>query len=366
MSVTFVVMAGGRGERLWPLVRASKPKVCLSANGGGTLLQDTLQRLRGVEPKAQWLIVTTAEQAAAVRNDLPPAMRDAVLVEPQIRNTAACITLAAVALAARDPRGIMVAVPADHWVGKPAAFQQAVRTAIRAAAASNLLATIGLRPTHPHEGFGYLCAGPPIKGFGDGRAFRLARFIEKPSAAVARRLMRRPRTYWNSGMFIGTADAFLARISQWLPDHARRLIPLATHLAPRGTARNEWGAAQRRAFARRASAAYRALRPVSFDHGVMSRLREGIVVEGRFPWADLGSWDTWARVSGTSSHTVAVQSRNVTVVSAERHLVAAVGVRDLVIVHTPSATLVCRPDRTQAVRQVVRRIVSEPALAAYR
>lgn len=351
-SVTFVMMAGGRGERLWPLVRQSTPKVCLSPDGRGSLLRNTINRLRPTWPNARWLIITTQEQAQAVRAIVPAALRRAILIEPQIKNTAACITLAAAAIARQDEHRVMVAVPADHWIGDPPAFQRAIRAAIRAAAAHQTMVTIGVRPTHPYLGLGYLCAGSPLKRAGGARIFRLARFIEKPSLPMARTLLKRPRTFWNSGMFIATAETFLASITEWLPEHTRQLVPLAT-----GSART---------FSRRARRAYEALPGVSFDHGVMDRLQSGLVVEGRFSWADLGSWDTWAHLGQSSSRMIAVDSENVKVVGHDGHLVATIGVRDLVVVQTPTATLICHSQKAQAVRQVVQRLAMNPQLASYR
>lgn len=351
--VTFVVMAGGRGERLWPLVRETSPKVCLAPDGSRSLLEATIDRLRPIWPSATWLIVTTEGQAEAVSACLPRSLRTCVLIEPQVKNTAACITLAAVALAARNPHQVMVVVPADHWVGGLATFRRAIRRAIHVAAAQDTIATIGIRPTHPHPGLGYLCAGSPIRDGQRPRAFRLARFVEKPPRAVAERLIRQRRTYWNSGTFVGTADKFLECVTQWLPEHTRRLVPLA-----RG--------AGVRASPQRLRRAYRALRGISFDHGVMDHLRDGVIVEGHFAWADLGSWDAWARVGRSLTRTIGLESRNVKVVGHDGHLVATIGVRDLLVVHTPSATLICDPKKAQAVREVVRRISVDPRLARYR
>ena len=362
-SVTFVVMAGGKGERLWPLVRAAAPKVCLSPTGRRSLLQATIDRLRPAWPRASWLIVTTQGQAEAVRASVPPSLRRTVMVEPQIKNTAACITLAAVAQAIRDPQRVLVVAPADHWVNQVGVFQRAIRTAIRASVERDTIVTIGIRPTHAHPGLGYLCAGSLLKGCGAPRVFRLARFIEKPSRVQARRLLKRPRTYWNSGIFVGTADKFLECVTEWLPDHTRRLVPLAITAS---RSRDRQVALGSPAFTRRASEAYRALEAVSFDHGVMDHVRGGLVVEGRFSWADLGSWDTWAHLCRSTSRTVALDSQNITVVGQDGHLIVAIGVRDLLVVHTASATLICRPDKAQEVREVVRRLSKDPRLAAYR
>jgi len=352
--VTFVIMAGGRGERLWPLVRAWRPKVCLAPDGRRTLLEMTIRRLRPVAPSAatRWMIVTTRPQAEAVRRATPPALRRSVVVEPQGRNTAACLTLAAVRVAAREPQRIMVVIPADHWIGDTGAFQRSVRSAIRASASRETIATIGIRPTHAHPGLGYLLAGRQLPG--GPRVYQLKRFIEKPSARRAMQLAKSGRTYWNSGIFVGSAETFLRCVTEHLPNHARRLIALANGASPAGR--------------RRAERAYRTLEPISFDHGVMEHLREGVIVEGRFPWADLGSWEIWAGLQGrqaADAKAMTVDGRNVLVVSQEPHLVATIGLRDLIVVHTPTATLICPRDRTQAVRDVVKRLHTQRALTRY-
>lgn len=352
-SVTFVIMAGGRGERLWPLVRTGTPKVCLAPDGRRTLLQETVDRMRPIWPRAHWLIVTAASQAAAVRRALAPSLRSRVVVEPEGKSTAACIGLAAAIVAHRDPHGVIVAVPADHWIDGVGAFRRSVRAAIRAAVAHRTIATIGIRPTSAHSGLGYLCAGPRVNGFMAPRAFRLSRFIEKPSRAVAARLMRRAGTYWNSGLFIGQAAVILERLADTLPTHARQLTPLGA----------AWS---RPEAAARMRAAYRRLAPISFDHGVMAHLRGGVVVEGRFTWADLGSWDVWARLGRTSTKTIGIDSKAITVIGQRGHLVATIGVRNLLIVQTPTATLICHPAKAQAVRGVVAQLWREARWAPYR
>ncbi len=351
--VTFVVMAGGRGERLWPFVRAAQPKVCLLLDGRRTLLQATIDRLRPVWPGARWLVVTTQEQAVPVRAALPPALRRSLLVEPQVKNTAACITLAAVALAARDPHQVMVVVPADHWIGEPEIFQRCVRTAIRAAVAYDTVATIGVPPTFPHTGLGYLCGGSRLSEYRQPPVYRLIRSIEKPTEARARELLRRPRTFWNSGAFVATADKFLECVTEWLPGHTRHLVPLAR------TVRSA-------SLSQRARAAYRALDAVSFDHGVMDHVHGGLVVEGRFAWADLGSLDVWARLGPQQARAITLDGERITVVSQGPHLVATIGLRNLLVAHTPTATLVCPPQRAQEVRGIIRRLMADPRLAAWR
>ena len=147
---------------------------------------------------------------------------------------------------------------------------------------------IGIRPTRADTGLGYLCAGRPLRGATGSRTFHLSSFVEKPPQALASRLAKRPNTYWNNGSFVATADKFLEALTVWLPDHTRRLVPLATM---RGTPSP-----------RSVLAAYRELQPVSFDHGVMNHLQEGVVVEGLFAWSDVGTLEAWRTLAKTDAH----------------------------------------------------------------
>lgn len=348
----FVVMAGGRGERLWPLVRADRPKVCVAPDGRTSLLEATLRRLTPLRSRgARVLVVTTAEQSRAIRKVLPSRWRRHVLVEPEGKNTAACLALAAASLQA-EPDCVMVALPADHWVSSPAAFCRSLRAAMMLAQHTETLVTIGIQPTRVHSGLGHLCVGPSLGTRQGCRVFGLRRFVEKPSPRLAQRLLRQGRVFWNAGIFIGKVGVFLDELQRWLPTHAARLIP-------RGASRSRKPSAQ--ALAR----AYRGLQPISFDHGVMAHQRTGLVVEGRFGWEDLGSWDSWIRTCRVAPPTVALNSRNVHVVNHEAHLVATVGVRNAVVVHTPDATLIADPDQTQAIRHVVEQLRRDRRLAHY-
>ncbi|MBI3087649.1 MAG: mannose-1-phosphate guanylyltransferase [Candidatus Omnitrophica bacterium] len=355
----FVIMAGGRGERLWPLVRESRPKVCVAPDGTTSLLEAALQRLAPLCSRgsrgSRVLIVTTAEQTGAIRGVLPSRWRRHVLVEPEGKNTAACLALAAASLQA-EPDRVMVALPADHWVSSPASWRRSLRAAIALARQTDELVMLGIRPARAHSGLGYLCVGPRLGTRQGCRVFGLRRFVEKPSPRLARRLLRRGQVFWNAGIFVGKAGVFLHAFRRWLPVHAARLIPQG----PRRTS-GQRGRPSAQALAR----AYRGLRPVSFDHGVMAHQRTGLVVEGRFGWEDLGSWDSWIRIGRAAHPAVALNSRNVHVVSQEDHLVAAVGVRNAVVIQTPDATLIAAPDQTQATRHVVARLRRNRRLARY-
>ncbi|MBI2885346.1 MAG: hypothetical protein HYY15_04145 [Candidatus Omnitrophica bacterium] len=347
-----VIMAGGRGARLWPMVHSEMPKVCATVNGTHTLLDETLARVAPWWKQGHGLIVTTQSLAAPIRRSLSPAVRRKLLVEPQPRNTAACIALAASVLAERDPQMVMVVLPADHWMKPASTFRRNVHAAVDAARASGRIVTIGLKPARPHSGLGYLCAGAAREIRRGCRTFELTRVVEKPTAAVAAQLIRQGRTYWNTGIFIGRAQTFLDVIARWLPAHAKLIHPLG-RLAGRAS------------FAREAAAVYRKLTPVSFDHGVMAHLREGEIIEGTFAWEDLGSWDSWIRISRHVKPALEVASRNVHVMTTNGHLVATVGLDDVVVVQTSDATLVCRTKDAQAVYDVVAHLERDPRLARY-
>lgn len=351
--VVSVIMAGGRGERLWPLVRLGRPKACILIDGARSLLELTAQRIQPLTPSATPLIITTAAQAGPIRRVLPARLRRSLIAEPEAKNTAACIMLAAATVAARDPSTVMAVFPADHWIDPAAVFHRTIRAAVEHAQRADGLVTIGLRPTLPNSGLGYLRAGRAAASKRHCRIFRLQQFIEKPSAQKAKRLLKRPGTYWNTGIFVGRAEVFLDAFRRWLPEHAK-------HLAPLGAL------AGRPAFARRAAQAYRRVASVSFDHGVMMRGQRAWMVEGRFQWEDLGSWDSWIRTNRLTRPSLAVASRNVRVLNANGHLIATIGLDDAIIVHTPDATLVCRPDNAQALHQVAAQLARDPALSRYR
>jgi mannose-1-phosphate guanylyltransferase len=339
-----VVMAGGSGTRFWPRSRVRVPKQLLPIVGRRSMLQDTVARLPPVVPARRVLVVTGQLQARAVRRQLPALAAGHVLVEPQGRNTAAAIALAALSIARRDPRAVMAVLPADHAVGDVRAFRADLRLALDVAARTDALVTLGIRPTHPETGYGYI---RPAADGARGRVARVAAFIEKPNLARARALVAEKGTLWNAGIFAWRVATILAALRALLPAVVE---PLA--------------AALRAGSARALRAAYRRVPSVSIDHGVLERATDVRVVRARFPWSDVGSWAAVAALrAGTApgsangrnavrGRALPLDSRGCLVDSPER-LVALVGVEDLVVVDSPDAVLVCRKDRTQDVRLVV-------------
>ena len=335
-----VILAGGGGTRFWPLSRQARPKQVLPLLGGtGSMVARTVDRLQPLFARTDILCVTALEHAELLRGDVVPGN---LMVEPCGRDTAAAIGLAAVLLRRRDPQAVFAVLPADHYVDDPGRFQATLRQAFEAARAGSLV-TIGIPPRGPSESYGYLQRGPR-----EGGAFRVLRFVEKPKAEVAARLLASGDHYWNGGIFVWKAEAVLAEIARQLPALAAALDRIA---AAAGTPR----------FDDLLRAEYAALPRISIDHGVMEKAARVVMVEAGFEWDDVGSWSAAADrrpkdAQGNSfeGQVVAVDTKSALVYSSDpAHVVAVLGLDGFVVVHTPDATLVCPKNRADELKKVV-------------
>jgi mannose-1-phosphate guanylyltransferase len=333
-----VVLAGGSGTRFWPRSRARVPKQLLPIVSTRPLLQETVARLAPLFPAERVCIVTARDQARAVRRHVRGAPR--LLLEPEGRNTAAAIALAALDLARSAPDGVMAVLPADHAITDPATFRADLRLALDLAATSGALVTLGIRPTRAEVGYGWIRPGADVPGT-RRRAAWVRTFVEKPPAARAAAFFAGGRMLWNAGIFAWRIDAILAALRTHCP-------------AVIGPLEAAFGKG-RRALA----AAYARVPSVPIDSGVMEHARRVTVVRARFGWSDVGSWAAVAELLGGNGdgtnavrgHALPIDSRGCLVDSPDR-LVALVGVDDLVVVDTKDAVLVCRKDRAQDVRKV--------------
>ena len=343
-----MVLAGGAGTRFWPASRRARPKPFIPLLGERTLLGDTLLRLAALAPRARTTVVSAQALARATREALRGQPATRLLLEPVARNTAAAIAWAAAdALGRGHARGAVLAVfPADHSIEQPERFAATVRRAARAAADGERIVLVGIEPTRPDTAYGYLRLGRESR-LG---ALRVARFVEKPERAHARRLVARGAHLWNAGMVVARPELLLAETRALAPEVWAALGPTLERIA-------SGRRVSRAALAR----AYRRVRPLSFDYAVLERSRRVYAVRGRFAWSDLGSWDAVAEhLQPSGGNRLHCKAKPV-VLDAERNLVwsstdktiAVLGVRDLVVIQTTDATLVCAIDRAQDVRRVV-------------
>ena len=348
-----VIMAGGGGTRLWPASRRAHPKqlLALGADPEESLLAATVRRLGGVCAPEATLVVTSAALADVVRAALPDVPEDRVIGEPVGRNTAAALGLAAVHLLARDPDAVMAALPADQHVGDEAAFRATCTRAFALAERpDHPIVTVGLRPTGPETGFGYLELGEAVPG--DDLARHVARFVEKPDRATAQGYVDSGRYLWNGGMFFVRAARLLAEIARHLPALAAGLEPIRAALAADGA--HDVTAVTARV--------YPTLPSISVDHGVMEKTSGILTVPGDFGWNDVGAWSALAEVARPDADGNVV--RGGTAITHDAHgnvvltdagtVVALVGVSDLVVVRAGDAVLVLPRERAQDVKEITR------------
>lgn len=345
-----VILAGGSGTRFWPLSRHLYPKQLLRIIGNETLIQQTMRRVLRCAPANRVLISTNPAQADSIRFQLgewKEELKDNFVVEPEARNTAPAIALAATELIRRDPEAVMLVLPADHVIHKDGRFDAAVRLGAELAA-KDYLVTFGVRPTRPETGYGYIQPDRTrrLAGRGGLVGYAVKRFVEKPDAARAERYLKNGHYYWNSGIFVWRAATVLEEIARHQPALAKGIRLLAA-LGPVRTVQGE------------AARIYRNLTPISIDHGVMERSSRAAMIPVDFHWSDVGNWSSLEEVAPRdkagnviAGNVVDLGSRN-SILYADRRVVATIGLEDMVVVDTPDATLICPKRRSQDVKQIV-------------
>lgn len=336
------ILAGGSGERFWPLSRLARPKQFLSVLGGQSLLARSVARARPLCTDGHLVILTSASLAEATRAECPGVD---VLAEPARRDTGPAAALATAYARTLHPDAVVVLLPSDPWIGDDALFREDLTRAADLAATTSSLVTLAVPPTHPSTGFGYLELAEPLAP----GARRVARFMEKPDLETAQRFLESGRHAWNAGMFIWKASAFLEEAGRSAPELAAFI---------RG-----WPAGDASAYL---ATAFPALPRVSVDYAVMEHARSVAAVEARFSWDDVGTWTALAAhlppdASGNTltGATTAHDSRDCIAMSTGR-TIALCGVSDLVVVETPDAVLVCHRSRVQDIKGLLQKL--PPAL----
>ncbi|HSI36266.1 MAG: mannose-1-phosphate guanylyltransferase [Phycisphaerae bacterium] len=356
-----VIMAGGRGARLWPFSRNAKPKQLLPVVRGRSLLQLSYERLRALLPPERIFVCTAAAHRPAVLENLPELSPDNVLGEPEGRDTAAAVGFPATVLLQRDKDAVIAIVTADHVIEPVEKFVASLKTAFAVVREHpRALVTFGLVPTYGHTGLGYIHRGEPLSVTGEptASAYRVMAFKEKPDKATADRYVESGRYYWNSGMFVWRCDTVLDELRSHLPETAAGLEQIG----------QAWNTADRDPVLRRI---YSTLVKKSIDYAIMEPASLGkgkahvVVVQMDVQWLDVGSWPALAETIATDDHDNAVDARlsvmidsfnNIVVSHDPKHMVAMVGVNDMIVVHTPDATMLCPKSEAQRVKDLVDRV----------
>jgi len=341
-----VVLSGGSGSRLWPLSRTLLPKQFLPLVSGKTMLQETLLRLGGIAGMKGPVLVCSNDHRFLAAEQLREinVTASAQILEPAGRNTAPAVAVAALYVMETDPDGVMLVLPADHLIRNVTRFHEIVGNAA-AAAGNGRLVTFGIVGREPETGYGYIERGAPLEK--TERCFRVARFVEKPDEARAHEFIASGRFYWNSGMFVFKASRYLEELGKYRKDIL-------------DAAKAAWTASTRDLdFVRLDDKAFMASPSESIDYAVMEKTDDAVVVEADIGWSDIGSWTAlWQAGPPDAAGNVTVGDVHADdihncYVRAEHRLVAAVGVKDLIIVETSDAILVTHKDRSQEVKRVV-------------
>jgi mannose-1-phosphate guanylyltransferase len=335
-----VVLAGGRGERFWPLSRQTRPKQFLRLLSDRTMLQETVDRVGPTDPE-RVLVVTGADYIPLVREQLPQLPPANILGEPVGRNTAVSVAWACRVVQDRDPEAVLTVLPSDHAISNPEVFRRLLAEARQYAQESGRFTLFGIVPDRPDTGFGYIEAGRAVRG---RRVRRVVRFVEKPDPARARAMVASGRFFWNSGMFVLPVSTLWDRYRALLPDLAEGIDAVVRHPD-------------------RVRSVFQRLEPVSIDVGIMERSDDLAVLPARdLGWDDVGTFSAVARLLAERAPERVVFDRadDVVVIGDEGPWVAGVGVRHLVIVRTPDVVLVLTPEEAQGVRNLVTQLRAGP------
>lgn len=351
-----VIMAGGRGERFWPQSCAATPKHLLPIVGDKTMLAQTVDRVAGVVPRENIFVLTTQAQLDGCRAACPGLPVANIVGEPMGRDTAAATGLAMLLVKQRNPGATLAMLPADHVIHDTVEYGKLLSVAFEAAESAEVLVTLGIRPTAPETGFGYIEQYGPWKTIAGRSVMGVKRFVEKPDLETARGYLASGRYFWNAGMFVWRVPVVEAAFMM----HAPRLHA--------GLAQLERAAQTAGGWAKALPEVYPTLEKISVDYALMEKSTNVVVVPATFDWDDVGAWPAIAKhftpdTAGNVLRGLAVVEggANNIVVSDDGHLTAVVGASDLVVVHTAQATLVVPKEKAQEIKALLKRLAEDPA-----
>jgi len=347
-----VIMAGGSGKRFWPQSRLQRPKQVLPIAGSRPMIVETVLRLDGLVSGDRTYIVTHESQVGPLLGCFGTSRAPHVIAEPYGRNTAACIGLAAMHIRKADADGTMLVMPADQVIQPTERFQEVMRVAVASVEQGDALLTFGIKPRYPATGYGYVHRGERVGGTSGIPIYKVRRFREKPARQVAEEFVASDEYYWNSGIFCWRVTTILDCLRRFTPKLYDALQRIGGSIATPNEA----------AVLREA---YEPLERISIDYAVMERAEEIRVVEADFEWSDVGSWESVARLRRAEAdeqgnvligRCEAVETSDSLIVTEGGHLVGVVGLEDVVVIHTPDATLVCSRRRAEDVKLLVDRL----------
>lgn len=349
-EVYAIIMAGGSGERFWPLSTPERPKQFLRLLGEKSLLRRTVDRIEPLIPIDRQIVVAGEQHSTRVEEELPDLPPENLICEPVGRNTAACIGLASLFVGRRDPEGIIVVLPADHHIPETSTFVESIEKAVQVARRRDETVVIGLKPDRPETGYGYMQRGSEI----ERDVYRVLRFREKPDEETARQYLRGGEYFWNTGIFVWQNRTVQQLIRTHLPAHWSKLEQIRSVLGSPG-------------YVNILKECYPTFEKVSVDYGVLEKAENICMVYGRFEWDDLGSWTALDRILSRDEKEnvvigrhVGLNTSNCIIYGQGKKAVATIGLRDLIIAETEHGLLICPKNRSQDIRSLLAAVSAYP------
>lgn len=357
MKIPYVViMAGGRGERFWPKSRLNKPKHLLPIVGTNSMLAQTLERLKGFTDAAHTFIITQKNQKEAILKNCPSLRPEQILIEPMGKDTAAAIALALAWIKAKDPNAVFCVLPADHAIHNTHHFITTLQQACHTAETLNGLVTIGIPPTYPATGYGYIQKNTSVALPNNTTPiYNVKQFVEKPTKTVAETYIQSGEYLWNAGMFVWKVSVLENAFRIHSPIHAQ-YIEKWTHIFQ-----------SKHESIESLNEDYATLPKISIDYAIMEKATPIYTLEATFDWDDVGEWTAIERHTPKTSDGNTLQMANLCTIDAKNniimgestHLIAILGVNDLIVIQTPDATLICPKNRAQEIKNIVKKLETE-------
>lgn len=341
MKVTALIMAGGRGERFWPRSRKNMPKQFLTlTDDGKTMIQLTIERIKPIVEVEDIFIVTNKDYKHLVIEQLPDLPKENIICEPMGKNTAPCIGLGAVHISNKYEDAVMIVLPSDHLITYNKMFLDVLKDAVEVAEKDRNLVTIGITPTYPETGYGYIKFNQDMC---EKRAYSVDCFVEKPSYELAKKYLESEEYLWNSGMFVWKISSILNNIREIMPKMYNGLMKIKENIDDNEVFYNE----------------YSNFENESIDCGIMEKAKDIFILPGTFGWDDVGSWNAVERIRKTnelgnvvSGNVITIDTKNC-IIEGSNKLIATIGIENLVVVDTEDATLICEKNSTSSIKKVL-------------